>query len=96
MRPASVAVAAEVVAVAPEVEAAQLGFALSEQVALAEEHFVVVPAERLAHGAVAPAYDGSPRSADLRGQCLDGDQLVDYWLGDGLIVRDAGEIRPGE
>ena len=65
-------------------------------IALAEEHFVVVPAQRLAHAAVAPAHDGPPRSADLRRQRLDGDQLLDYSLGDGLIVRDAGDIRPGE
>jgi hypothetical protein len=39
---ASVRVGAQVVPVASEVEAAQFGFGLSEQVAFAEEHFVVL------------------------------------------------------
>ena len=51
---------AQVVAVAAEVEAAQLCLGLSEQVAFAEKKLVVPPAQRLAQTAVAPAHHRAP------------------------------------
>jgi putative SOS response-associated peptidase YedK len=56
-------IGAQVVAVAPEVEAAQLRLGFSEQVALAEDQLVVPPAQRLGDRAVAPAHHRAARAA---------------------------------
>jgi putative SOS response-associated peptidase YedK len=56
-------IGAQVVAVAAEVEAAQLRLGFSEQVALAEDQLVVPPAQRLADRAVAPAHHRAARAA---------------------------------
>ena len=63
----SVWVGLQVVAVALEVEAAELGLGLSEQVALAEEDLVVEPSQRLVFASVAPPHDGAAGSVTLSG-----------------------------
>lgn len=55
-------VGSQVVAIAAEVEAAQLRLRFSEQVALAEEQLVGPPAQGLPHRAVAPAHHRAARA----------------------------------
>jgi hypothetical protein len=69
-------------------EVAQFGLALSEQVALAEEHLVVPPAQRLADGAVAPPDKGAPRTTGADRQLLNGHHLNDHSRQHSLIVGE--------
>lgn len=91
-------VRAQVLAIAAEVEAAQLGGGLAEQVALGEEDLRVPPAQRLADRAIAPANNGPPRAARTERQRLDRDHLDDDSICHTLIVRPslAGTRRGGQ
>ena len=79
-------VRAQVVAIAAEVKAAQLRLGLADQVALAEENFIVLPAQRLARASVAPSHERPPRARLVHGERLEGGHLDDDSLAHRVIV----------
>src|ERR1019366_9847086 len=65
------------VAVASEVHRANLLPRLADQIALADEHFICVEADRLALRAVAPANDRSAAGERAGRQILEAEDLLD-------------------
>src|SRR5437868_5592664 len=73
------ALALQPVAVAPEVQRAQLSLGLADQVTFIDQHLVGIPPERLALGAVAPAYNRAPASGGIQPKIFEAQDILHGW-----------------